>query len=70
MAKPTPGSGGIDLHSKYIASCAACKTLIFFTHKQEFNNFNADPYCSEECTFLSLQNWVSADSTPKTKQKK
>ena len=70
MAKPTPGSGGIDLSSKYIATCAVCKTLIFFKHKQEFNNFNADPYCSEECTFLALQNWACADSTQTTKHKK
>ena len=67
MAKPTPGSE--NLHSKYVTNCEACKTLIFFTHKQEFDNFNKDPYCSEECTFLSLQNWVSADSTPKANKK-
>ena len=69
MAKPTSGSGGIGSSSKYIASCAVCKTLIFFKYKEEFDKFNTDPYCSEECVFLALQNLPCADSTPENKSK-
>jgi hypothetical protein len=80
MAKPTPGSSGHgntgsgntenSLSSKYIASCAVCKTLIFFKYKHEFDSFNIDPFCDEECTYLALQNLSCADSTPSNKKHK